>query len=219
VLAGPAPQVVHVRNGGSRAVRIDLSTAGFALDLAGSPRVASTSGAARWLAIRPRSLRVAPGATRSFTVRPSVPRGARPGDHPALVLLRTRPPGGRTIGVRLRIGVQVDVRVPGAVHRRLAFRGIRVERRGRRTRRLVASVANLGDVTEAVRPSVSVEVWRHGRRLVRLRPVARDLLPRSRGLVSFAYAGAVRGRVRVVAVWRIRPGGHPTRKRAFRLRL
>ncbi len=219
VLVGAAPQVVQVRNGGAHAVRIDLSAAGFALDPAGSPRLASTPGAARWLAIRPRSLRVPPGATRSFTVRPSVPRGARPGDHPALVLLRTRPPGGRTIGVRLRIGVQVDVRVPGTVHRRLAFRGLRVEARGRRFRRLIASVANLGDVTEAVRPSVSIELWRPGRLLARLRPAARELLPRSRGLVTFGYAGRVRGAVRVVATWRLRPGGQPTRKRAFRLRL
>ena len=100
-VAGGRPQVIHVRNGGIRPVIVEAAVAGFALDLRGTPRVVAARGAARWLAVRPRFARVAPGATRTFTAWPAVPRGARPGDHPALVLLRTRPAAGSfSIGAR-----------------------------------------------------------------------------------------------------------------------
>lgn len=196
-VAGGRSQQIHVRNGGTRSFVVDVSPAGFGLDLRGTPRVLRAAGAARWLAIRPRVLRLAPGATGTVTARPVVPKGSRPGDHPTLVLVRTRPGGGRAIGVEVRVGVVVDVRVAGAARRRVVLGPLRVLRRGRR-RGLELSVSNEGDVTEHIGPDTSLELYA-GRSLVaRLRPRRRELLPRSRGLVEFVYRGTHRGPVRAL---------------------
>lgn len=211
-VAAGRPQAVHVRNGGGRTVVLDVSAAGFGLDLRGTPRVVGRNAAAGWLVIRPRTLRLAPGATRTLTVWPRVPRHARAGDHPALVLLRTRPFAGRAIGVEIRIGVVVDVRVAGAVRRRLRIGPLLVVPAGAR-RRLVLAVVNAGDVTEHVTPSAALELYA-GRRLVaRLRAVRRELLPHSRGVMEFVYAGRRRGAVRAVLV------GRGLGRRAFAVRL
>lgn len=206
------PQTVHVRNGGARAVVLDVAAAGFGLDLRGTPRVIRRNAAAGWLVIRPRVLRLAPGATRTLTVWPRVPRAARPGDHPALVLLRTRPPRGRAIGVELRIGVVVDVRVAGAVRRRLRIGPLLVARTGAR-RRLVLAVVNDGDVTEHVVSPAVLELYAGRTLIARLRAGRRELLPHSRGLVEFVYAGPRRGALR--AVFAARGLG----RRAFAVRL
>jgi hypothetical protein len=211
-VAAGRPQVVHVRNGGGRSVVLDVAAAGFGLDLRGTPRVVGRNAAAGWLVMRPRTLRLAPGATRALTVWPRVPHGARPGDHPALVLLRTRPPGGRAIGVEIRIGVVVDVRVAGAVRRRLRIGPLLVVRT-RARRRLVLTIVNAGDVTEQVAPPAALELYA-GRRLVaRLRAARRELLPHSRGLVEFVYVGRLRGAVRAVFA------GRGLGRRAFTVRL
>jgi hypothetical protein len=217
-VAGGEPQVVHVHNGGIGGVAIDVAPAGFALDLHGAPRIARSRDSAHWLTVRPRALFVAPGATQTFTVWPVVPRGARPGDHPALVILRTRPPGGRAIGVRLRIGVLVDVRVAGNAHRRLALGPPRVSVRGRR-RVVSVVVANLGDLTETTVPRFTLQLRAHGRLVARLRAKPRELLPRSRGLVEFVYTGRVHGRLRAVLGVRPLEGGIVTGRRAYWLRL
>jgi len=196
-VVGGRPQQIHVRNGGARTLVVDVAPAGFGLDLRGTPRVLRAAGAARWLAIRPRALRLAPGASGTVTARPAVPHGARPGDHPALVLLRTRPGGGRAIGVEVRVGVVVDVRVAGAARRRVVLGALRVVRRGQR-RGLELAVANEGDVTEHIGPDTSLGLYA-GRVLVaRLQPRRRELLPRSRGLVEFVYRGRQRGPVRAL---------------------
>ncbi len=196
-VVGGQTQVIHVRNGGVRPVVVDASAAGFSLDLRGTPRIVPAVGAARWLAVRPRSIRVAPGATATFTAWPRVPPGARPGDHPALVLLRTRPMTGRAIGVLVRVGVVLDVRVGGRVRRLLELRSLRVLRRGRQ-RRLLLAIVNAGDLTERIGPPASLELFA-GRTLVaRLRPRRRELLPHSRGIVEFLYAGRRRGIIRAV---------------------
>jgi hypothetical protein len=196
-VAAGRPQVVHVRNGGSRSLVLDVSGAGFGLDLRGTPRVVRPNAAARWLVIRPRILRLAPGAVRTLTVWPRVPRGARPGDHPALVLLRTRPPGGRAIGVEIRIGVVIDVRVAGAVRRRLTIGPLLVAHTGAH-RRLVLALANDGDVTERIATPPVLDLYA-GRRLVaRLEGARREVLPHSRGVVEFVYAGPRRGPLRAV---------------------
>jgi hypothetical protein len=218
VIRGGTPQVVHVRNGGVAPIAVDLAPAGFALDPRGSPRIVAGPGAGRWLTVRPALLRVPPGVTQTFTVWPAVPPGARPGDHPALVVLRTRPPGGRLIGVRVRIGVIVDVRVAGKVRRRVALRSLRVQPRGRR-REFLLAVANLGDLTETAGPLASLELWTQRRLLTRLRARPRELLPHSSGLVTFTYSGRRRGAVRAVAVFRLRGGGGTTARRAFEIRL
>jgi hypothetical protein len=217
VIAGRSPQVVHVRNGGVAPVTIDLSASGFALDLRGSPKVVTSRGSARWLAIRPKVLEVPVGITKTFTVWPAVPSGARPGDHPALVLLRTRPPGGRSIGVRVRIGVVVDVRIAGKASRRVALRSVRVIRRGSR-REVAVAVANLGDVTETS-AGVRLELWAGGRRFARLQARPRELLPHSRGLLEFVYAGNRSGVVRALVVVRPHALGTVTGRRLYRLRV
>jgi hypothetical protein len=201
-VAAGRPQVVHVRNGGVHSVVLDVAAAGFGLDLRGTPRVVRRNAAASWLVIRPRTLRLAPGATRTLTVWPRVPRGVRPGDHPALVLLRTRPPGGgHAIGVEIRIGVVVDVRVAGAVRRRLRIGPLLVVPTGAR-RRLVLAVVNAGDVTEHVAPPGAVELYAGRRFVARLRLGRRELLPHSRGLIEVVYAGRLRGPVRAVVTGR-----------------
>jgi hypothetical protein len=196
-VAAGHPLVVHVRNGGVRSVVLDVGAAGFGLDLRGTPRIVKRNAAAGWLVVRPQTFRLAPGATRTLTVWPVVPRGARPGDHPALVLLHSRPPGGRAIGVAIRIGVVVDVRVAGAVRRHVRLGPLLVVPTGAR-RRLVLAVVNGGDVTEHVGPPAALGLYA-GRKLVaRLLPGRRELLPHSRGLVEFVYAGPRRGPLRAV---------------------
>jgi len=193
--AGGRPQQIHVRNGGARTVVVDAAPAGLGLDLRGTPRVVRAAGAARWLVLRPRTLRLAPGATRTLTAWPSIPRGARPGDHPALVLLRTRPAAGHAIGVDVRVGVVVDVRVAGAARRRVVLRGLRVVR-ARNRRRLVLSVVNAGDVTERIGGNASLTLYVGKTQVARLLPRRRELLPRSRGVVEFVYTGRRRGPAR-----------------------
>jgi hypothetical protein len=218
VVLGGTPQVVHVRNGGVAPITVDLSAAGFALDLRGSPRIVAAPGAGGWLGVRPTVLRLPPGVTQTFTVWPQVPRGARPGDHPALVLLRTRPPDGRSIGVRVRLGVIVDVRVAGKVRRGVELRSLRVLRHGAR-RELSLSVANVGDLTETAGREVALQLWARRRLVARLRAKPRELLPHSSGLVTFVYAGKHRGRVRAVAVFRLPGRGGASARRAFVIHL
>jgi hypothetical protein len=141
-------------------------------------------GGRRWLSVRPRRLALAPGASRPVTVRSVVPRGAEPGDHPALVLMTTRPSSLETLAVRVRLGVVVAVRVPGKIVRRLRVLRVHVTRA--RTLRLL--VANRGNVTEKpARGCLRLTLRRHRRAVVRLRPLVHELLPRTAGLVEPRY--------------------------------
>jgi hypothetical protein len=132
------------------------------------------------------------------------------------VLLTTRPLGARSVRVRLRVGVIVDLRIPGRIMRRLDARRLTVRRR-RRLRLLELLLANRGNVTERLeRDGLRLTLSRNGRRVATLRPRRGELLPRSTGLAEFAYRGPARGRV--VARVELRPsirGRRPT----FRLRL
>jgi len=78
-------------------------------------------------------------------------------------------------------------------------------------------VANKGNVTETLgRGQVDVVLARAGRTIARLRPVPRELRPRTSGLVQLRYRGSIRG---VVAV-RVRiAAGRTTVLRTFRIRL
>jgi hypothetical protein len=149
-------------------------------------------------------------------VRAAPPRRAEPGDHPALVLLTTRPLGARRVRVRLRVGVVVDLRVPGRIVRRLDARALTVRRR-RRLRLLQLLLVNRGNVTERFgRDGLRLVLSRNGRRLATLRPRRGELLPRSRGLAEFAYRGLDRGQV--VARLELRPSIRG-RRPPFHLRL
>jgi hypothetical protein len=215
-LRGASAAAVTVRNPGRRALLVDVSRAGFTRSLRGRPRVQRARGAVAWLRFRPRRLRVAPGGMAVLRVRAAPPRRAEPGDHPALVLLTTRPLGARRVRVRLRVGVIVDLRIPGRIMRRLDARRLTVRRR-RRLRLLELLLANRGNVTERPeRDGLRLTLSRNGRRVATLRPRRGELLPRSTGLAEFAYRGPARGRV--VARVELSPSIRG-RRPAFHLRL
>jgi len=173
-------------------------------------------GAAAWLRFRPRRLRIAPGAKAVLNVKAAPPRRAEPGDHPALVLLTTRPLGVRRVRVRLRVGVVVDLRVPGRIVRRVDARALTVRRRGR-LRLLELRLVNRGNVTERfAEDGLRLVLSRGGRPLATLRPRRGELLPRSTGLAEFPYRGPARSGV--VARVELRPSIRG-RRPAFHLRL
>ncbi len=211
-LAGVDRQVVRVTTQGPR-LAVDVSVAAYALDLHGRPRILAKPGTP-WLTVRPRHA-IATGDGAVLTVRSKPAASLRAGDHQALVLLTASASSKRGLVVRMRIGVVVTLRVPGAVARRVELQALRIRQRARR---LELWLANRGDVDESIGPhQMLVTVLRRGRVLARLRPAAQELLPRSRGVVELRYRGTARGRV-TVRVELLRPAGRLV-VRAFVLRL
>jgi hypothetical protein len=197
-MVGSGRTEVRLTNAGIKPVEVEMSRATFALDLRGRPRIVprgrGRNDAAGWLTVRPRKIALRSRATGSLTISSSVPRGVRPGDHGALVLLTTRPIRGARVAVRMRLGVVVVVRAPGRVARRLELRRLRV-RRVRSSRVLELYVANRGNVTEVLhRGRVTITLRRGGRILARLHTAPRELLPRTTGIAQARYAGRARGR-------------------------
>ena len=196
VLAGSGRTTLHVRNSGTKRVVVDVSHAGFRLDLRGRPRIVWSGGArsaAAWLTLQPTHFTIGPRSTASVVVTAKVPRGAEPGDHDALALLGTRPVASGRVGVRLRLGVVVVVRAPGRIVRRLEMHGLHVVRRPRATD-LELAVANLGNVTEALRGARAVlSKAKNGRVVAAASGANRDLRPRTRGIVAFRYRRTVHG--------------------------
>ena len=215
-LNGVSGAAITVRNPGRRPLLIDVSRAGFARSLRGKPRARPAGAADEWLRLRPKRIRIAPRAKGVLHIRAVPPRRAEPGDHPALVLLTTRPLGVRHVRVRLRVGVIVVLRVRGRIVRRLDARSLTVERRGA-ARLLQLRLLNRGNVTEELgEDGVRLSLLRAGRVFATLRPRHRELLPHSAGIAVFTYRGRVRGPV--VARIRLRtPLRGPVRW--FRLRL
>ena len=195
VLDGRAKATVHVAAPRGTEV-IDVTLAPYVLDLRGRPRLAGSNHAPGWVVARPSRLRVgASGATVTLTSRP--PGGAAPGDRPFALVLTTARTDHRGVAVRLRVGVFVLARVPGKVVRRLVIGPLRVRRAGR-TPVLELVIRNSGNVAERLASGrLVLVVRRRGRTLARLRPSARELLPRSRALVDSAYLGRLRGAVTV----------------------
>jgi hypothetical protein len=215
-LRGAAGAAITVRNPGRRPLLVDVSRAGFARSLRGRPRVRPARGAARWLRLRPRRIRIAPRGKATLHVAAKPPRRAEPGDHPALVLLTTRPLRVHRVRLRLRVGVIVVLHVRGRIVRRLEARALTVRHAGRR-RLLELLLVNRGNVTERLGGArLRLLLLRHGRTLATLRPRRRELLPRSRGIAQFTYRGRVRGNV--VARVELRPPARG-RPRIFRARL
>jgi len=161
--------------------------------------------AADWLRVRPQRLVLAPGGTAVITVTSVAPAGAPPGDHAALVLLRTQPSRAAGVAIRMQIGVVVYVRVAGRIVHRLELGALHA-----RWRVLAASVMNRGNVVERVR--VRVALFRRGHVLAWLGPASRTLLPHSRAVERFRYRGPVRGWVTA----RVEAG---LLRRTFRIRL
>jgi hypothetical protein len=215
-LKGASSASITVRNPGARPLVVTATRAGFARTLHGKPRIKAARGAAGWLRARPRRLRLAPHATAAFRLTARPPAGARPGDHPALVLLATRPPANKKVHVLLRVGVVVLVRVAGTIVHRLEPQALSVHRSGA-TRRLSLRLANRGNVAERIGGGrLELVLSRHGKRFATLRARLVDLLPRSAGIAQFVYRGAARGRVRATIVLRPRTIGRP---RSFRVTL
>jgi hypothetical protein len=219
-LLGKSTRTVRITNWGASEVVADVGTAGFALGLRGRPHIVrrgSGSGrAASWIVVRPRRFAVAPGRTVALTVSSSVPLGAEPGDHPALVLVATRPRERGGVAVRMRIGIVVVVRVPGAIVHRLVARGLRVRRTGD-VRTLELSVANRGNVTERIGPGrLRIVLLQRGRVVARLRPATRELLPHARAIEQIPYRGPLTGPM--TAVVEVGDGVHVVRRR-FHMRI
>ena len=215
-LSGAGRQVVQMAAAGAR-LPVEVSVRGYTLDLHGRPRIAPASRRpVPWLSVSPRHLTVGRRAA-GITVRAVPPRGARPGDHLALVLLTASATSRRGVVTRMRIGVVVRLRVPGRFPRRIELRRLTVRRAGR-ARLLELTLANTGAALESIgRRELTVTLRAGGRVLARLRPAPRDLLPHSRGLVALRYGGRARGKV--VARVELEHPGVRRASRLFRLRL
>ena len=194
-LRGASSSVITVRNPGRRTLRVDVSRAGFVRSLSGRPRVEPGREGAAWLRLRPRRFSIPGGGKAMVHVAARPPRHAAPGDHLALALLTTRPLGLHRVRIRMRVGVIVVIHVRGRIVRRLEARSLRVRRRGV-GRTLELRLVNRGNVTERLGDDrLRLELVRKGRLFATLRPRDRELLPRSAGIVEFAYRGPVRGNV------------------------
>jgi hypothetical protein len=215
-LRGASTAAVVVRNPGRRALLVDVSRAGFSRSLRGKPRIRPARDVAKWLRMRPKRIRIAPGAKGILHVRARPPRGEGPGDHPALLLLTTRPLGVHHVRVRVRVGVIVVLRVRGRIVRRLDARALSVRRRPG-IRQLQLRLVNRGNVTERLgADGLRLALLAGGRRVATLRPHSRELLPHTAGIAVFTYRGRLRGPA--LARVELRP---PLRGRArtFHLRL
>ena len=210
-LSGSNRASVTLTNFGTSRALVKVGRGSFTLDLRGRPAIVRPGplSAQSWLTFRPAELSIGPGGRAMLEVTARVPARARPGDHHALVLLATRPSRLGGVGVRMRLGVRISVRVPGRFARRVAVRGLRVRRTGR-SRSLDVRVANLGDVIET--NAVTVVLSARGR-VERVHAEVREVLPRTRAILTARYAGRLRGRV----IARVQVDG--ATRRTFRLRL
>lgn len=214
-LTGAGREVVTVTSSGRQPVVVEVARAGYALDLRGRPRVGRLR--ASWISVRPRRARIVPGGRARFVVASSPPRRAEPGDHSELVLLVTRPLRTAALAVRMRLGVVVVVRVRGRIIRRLTPLSLRVRPRGR-ARRLELLLRNAGNVTEAVDTGcLTLGLRRRAAPPAHLRPVARTLLPHTRGIAEFRYPRRWHGRAVVRIERRRRCPGLPLRRFVLRL--
>ena len=185
---------IHVANRTARTVSLAVRVAGLAFDLRGAPHVVPSSAGSPLLVLRPPRLVIAPGRTATLTLRARRAGGA--GDRAALVLLTAHSAGGAGVGVRVRFGVPVQVRLPGAVRRRLDLGALRVRGRG-----LDLLVRNRGNIEERIgRGGLIGQVWQHSRLLAVVEPRPQDVLPQTRALLRLPVPRRVHGRVRIVVL-------------------
>lgn len=197
---------IDVSNPTASTAVVDVSLGNYDITRSGrvlvDPAEPPNRTARAWLSVAPATLRLGPGAHAQVLVTSHPPKDAEPGDHHALVLLASPPGRGGQVSVVTRVGVGVLVRMPGAIRRALAVQRLTVERvHGRRVLRL--RVANRGNVNEMLEPGrVTLQLWRHGRKVGSLPAPGYDLLPGESVAKPFAYRGPVRGAVEVVVVVR-----------------
>lgn len=206
-LAGAGAATIRLTNTGRAATVVDGARAGFGIDVSGRPRVAALRDRGVQVLVRPRSVALAPGGTAAATILVHVARRASPGDHPSLVVFATRPRSSGGVGIRLRVGVVVVVRVPGAIIHRLRLARVSVARHGRRAI-LIVRIRNRGNVLERLGRS-DLRVRLRGRSVRSLGAAERELLPGGTAAVRFACP-ARHGRLVVVLyppngpkVWRV----------------
>lgn len=189
-LAGAGTATIRLTNSGGLPAVIDGARAGFAIDARGRPRTAALRDRGVQVLVRPQRVVLAPGAAQAATILVRLGRDASPGDHASLVVFATRPRSSGGVGVRLRVGVIVVVRAPGAIVHRLRLVRVRLVRRV-----LSIEVRNRGNVVERVGPAaLRIRLIRGGRLLRRLPAPFREVLPGGRALIRLA-APPGRGRI------------------------
>jgi hypothetical protein len=171
------------------------------------------------LAVSPPRIVLAAGETQELHVLNSGSRAAvavssataAPGDRTAVVLL-TSSPGGRGIGVSVRVGVLVVLRGAGGLVHRVVPLAVR-----RRGRRLELLLRNDGNAVEAVtRAAVRVDLLQRRRVVGRATAEPRELLPRTRGVSLLRLRTRARGLVSTRVEVRV---GRSVLRRTFRVRL
>lgn len=226
VLEGADQKTLRLTNSGRSTARLDVGVGNYTISRNGhvqvDPRLEPGRSAKDWLVVGPKTLVLPPGTVREVLVRSRPSRNARPGDHHALLLVAGLVDRKAKLRVKVRVGVQILVRVGGPLTRRLRVGAITV-RRSARTLRL--RVRNDGNVTERfTRREIVIELRRGRRVLARLQPQERSFLPGTSGYVLFRYSSRLHGRVTAVARLRSPPitgaGDTPrarTRTRTLRL--
>jgi hypothetical protein len=115
---------VRVSNTGTVELHVDVLVKEFELDGEGGIRFPpeGPASAAAWLDVRPRSLDLRPGESRSVRVRVRVPERPEPGERQVAVVFRAPPQEtGRGFAVSGAVATQFLVAVPGPVVRRIAL--------------------------------------------------------------------------------------------------
>ena len=208
-LAGAGSATIRLSSSRGAPTVVDGARAGFAIDVNGRPRVAPLRDRGVQVLVRPASFVLAPRSAATATIQVRVGPRASPGDHPSLVVFATRPRRSGGVGVRLRVGVVVVVRVPGAIVHRLRLAGVDLVRRT-----LIIGVRNLGNVVERLdAASLRVRLLRGGRPVRRVPIPGRELLPGGRAVIRVA---APPGRGRVVV--ELHGGDGSTVRKVMRLR-
>jgi hypothetical protein len=206
-VTGAAARVIVLRNPGSRSVALDATEAHL-----------GTRSSASWLSVMPRRLVLTPHATARLTLRVDPPRVAEPGRHAALVLLTTRPLEGARVAVRARLGLVVDVRIPGSVSRELRFGRLRVLRT-RDESILSVALLNRGKVTEELSSArITVSIVRRTRVIAVVRMRAADVRPGDHVFARASLGTSLHGAA--TAVVAVAPGrGLPRLERSYPVRL
>jgi len=188
-----SPSRIELQPPGSRTIRVRNDGAGrLAVDI--GPRAAGVRAGAAWLQVTPAHLVLRAGQSSVLTLRATRPQRAEPGEHPAVVLLTTRLQQAHAgFDVHLRVGVRVELVVPGPVVRDVRLGGVRL-RRGERAWLVSVAVANRGNVTVPLRGNVRLELTRRGRHVRHGRPtVQRALRPGGRSAVVLRCSRHLRG--------------------------
>lgn len=205
-LVAPASRRLQLRNAGTERLAVEIARRSLTAQHTGP-----------WLSIRPSRFVLRPGSGTALTLRARSSH-ATPGDHELRLLFTARPLNGGRVGIRLRLGIGVRVRVVGRVERFVDIRNLTV-RREKRARVLLVSLANRGNVTEQLSGRVAVTLERNGRRISVLRSRPRQtVFAGARTVVALRYRGRTRGLVTAVATVALGPGVRRVERR-YRLRL